>query len=489
MDVVSSLFKKKKTPEQIVSLLKRGLVDLSAVAEASYGNEKEIAKLQEEIAKRVDQLRACIWGDPDGKDRDGALHTPHGSHGSLTSLGGGSGGGAGAGDAHDPVCALAEALMAEEIMPLMLTHIRAVDFETRKGISSIFNHLLRNDVRGFASSYMAAHTGLLYQMADGYSSPDVALCCGGMLREAIRVPHLHAALLYGPDGGISGPLHSLFEEHVHNPNFEVSADAFETLTQVLTSNKPLVFSCLNPDGDEASLARYNELFAMYNRMLQSDNYVLKRQSLKLLSEFLLDRENFRIMMKYISDKNNLKIIMMMLRHKQPNIQFEAFHVFKVFVANPEKPADVAEILAANKGKLIAFLQAFQNDKDFEQFTEEKAMLVDTLQRLPDMAVPATPVPGAAGLGASLASSAGSLSASGAGEGAAAAGGSGFALSRDSREGQAHYAGAGAAVDAGAGAGYVSSSSSGDGGRGAAGDGDGLAHGVRGIRLQPAPGGQ
>jgi len=26
--------------------------------------------------------------------------------------------------------------------------------------------------------------------------------------------------------------------------------------------------------------------------------------------------------------------MMMLRAKQPNIQFEAFHVFKVFVANP-----------------------------------------------------------------------------------------------------------------------------------------------------------
>ncbi len=38
---------------------------------------------------------------------------------------------------------------------------------------------------------------------------------------------------------------------------------------------------------------------MYNRLLASDNYVLKRQGLKLLSEFLLDRENFRIMMRYI----------------------------------------------------------------------------------------------------------------------------------------------------------------------------------------------
>ena len=47
---------------------------------------------------------------------------------------------------------------------------------------------------------------------------------------------------------------------------------------------------------------YTEFFALYTTMMTSENYVLKRQSLKLLSEFLLDRENFRIMMRYISDK-------------------------------------------------------------------------------------------------------------------------------------------------------------------------------------------
>jgi calcium binding protein 39 len=101
---------------------------------------------------------------------------------------------------------------------------------------------------------------------------------------------------------------------------------------------------------------------MYNKMLQSDNYVLKRQSLKLLSEFLLDRENFGIMMKYIVEFSNLKIIMTLLRHNQPNIQFEAFHVFKVFVANPDKPEDVQRVLAMNKVRLINFLRGFQNEK-------------------------------------------------------------------------------------------------------------------------------
>jgi Mo25-like len=38
------------------------------------------------------------------------------------------------------------------------------------------------------------------------------------------------------------------------------------------------------------------------------------------------------MTKYISNPDNLKLMMNMLREKSRNIQFEAFHVFKVFVA-------------------------------------------------------------------------------------------------------------------------------------------------------------
>ena len=93
-----------------------------------------------------------------------------------------------------------------------------------------------------------------------------------------------------------------------------------------------------------------------------DNYVLKRNSLKLLSEFILDREYFSIMMAYVADVDNLKVVMCALRVAAPNIQFEAFHVFKVFVANPQKTPKIAAILTANKLKLVHFLEGFQNDK-------------------------------------------------------------------------------------------------------------------------------
>jgi calcium binding protein 39 len=122
-----------------------------------------------------------------------------------------------------------------------------------------------------------------------------------------------------------------------------------------------------------------QFFSTFALLIQSSNYVTKRQSLKLLSELLLDRSNYAVMNKYIAIDDNLKMIMNMLRDKSKNIQFEAFHVFKVscqpllsaqrchcaqvFVANPKKPPNIEAILRRNKDKLVSFLQGFHNDRD------------------------------------------------------------------------------------------------------------------------------
>jgi len=52
---------------------------------------------------------------------------------------------------------------------------------------------------------------------------------------------------------------------------------------------------------------------------------------QLLGELLLDRTNFNIMSRYITNAENLKLMMNLLRDKSRNIQFEAFHVFKVII--------------------------------------------------------------------------------------------------------------------------------------------------------------
>nr|DBA25915.1 TPA: hypothetical protein GDO54_010242 [Pyxicephalus adspersus] len=127
---------------------------------------------------------------------------------------------------------------------------------------------------------------------------------------------------------------------------------------------------------------YDKFFSEYEKLLHSENYVTKRQSLKLLGELLLDRHNFTIMTKYISKPENLKLMMNLLRDKSRNIQFEAFHVFKVFVANPNKTQPVLDILLKNQSKLIEFLSKFQNDRtEDEQFNDEKTYLVKQIRDL------------------------------------------------------------------------------------------------------------
>jgi calcium binding protein 39 len=86
-------------------------------------------------------------------------------------------------------------------------------------------------------------------------------------------------------------------------------------------------------------------------------------------------------MKYISKAENLCLMMNLLRDDAKSIQYEAFHVFKVFVANPNRPQAVTSILEANKEKLMHFLGKFheERDKDDAQFAEERQTLIDVLQ--------------------------------------------------------------------------------------------------------------
>ena len=41
-------------------------------------------------------------------------------------------------------------------------------------------------------------------------------------------------------------------------------------------------------------ANFDKVFGHYQKLLHSDNYVTRRQSLKLLGELLLDRHNFSV---------------------------------------------------------------------------------------------------------------------------------------------------------------------------------------------------
>ena len=158
------------------------------------------------------------------------------------------------------------------------------------------------------------------------------------------------------------------------PTFEVASDAFLSFKELLGRH---------PELTTAFLAAHSEPFfrAFNSELLESRNYVTRRQSLKLLGELLCAPGNVEAMLRYVSEAGHFMLIMNLLRDNSRAIQFEAFHLFKVFVANPGKPPAVAEILRKNADRLLRFLADFQTDRDDEEFQGEKQVLCDVLKTL------------------------------------------------------------------------------------------------------------
>ncbi|KAJ3372954.1 Calcium-binding protein 39 [Allomyces arbusculus] len=270
----------------------------------------------------------------------------------------------------ETVSILAQEIYNHDLLAHLITLIARLEFEAKKDVVFIVNTLLRRQIgsRHPTVEYFSVREHLLATMIKGYDVPDIALNCGMMIRECARSEMLAKLILH----------HAAFWNfftYVESTTFDTASDAFATFKDLLTKHKDIVAPFLD--------ANYDAFFSRYNQLLMSSNYVTKRQSLKLLGELLLDRANFAVMTRYIASADHLKLLMNLLRDKSRNIQFEAFHVFKIFVANPNKVKPVADILAKNRDKLLTYLTNFHADKtDDDLFNDEKQFLIRQISDMP-----------------------------------------------------------------------------------------------------------
>ncbi|KAJ9071469.1 Hym1p [Entomophthora muscae] len=328
------LFKTKtKSPAELVKIARENITKLEG------GDNK---KNKEEVAKSLASMKQILYGDGESDPSP------------------------------ELVAQLSQEIYNNDILTLLSQNIARLDFETRKDVSQVFNNLLRRKIgsRLPTVEYLATRENIIFTLLKGLVYINFGDCVKLRNRtERISFRHepLAKIVLYSPQ-------FFDFFRYVETGTFDIASDAFASFREILTRHKPLVSQFLETN--------YSKFFEEYQKLLTSPNYVTKRQSLKLLNEILLERSNFTIMTRYISVGDTLKLMMNLLRDKSRNIQFEAFHVFKVFVANPNKSQPVLDILTKNKDKLEAFLTNFHNDRnDDQQFHDEKAFLLKQIQKL------------------------------------------------------------------------------------------------------------
>ena len=332
---MSFIFGRKKGPTELVRSVQK---HISLLQSLPADDEKSLKKSLEKISLNLSNMKFMLYGDAENEPREA------------------------------DIAKLCDELFATNALIDLLVRMREFEFEARKDVARVYDFVLRQRKQQ-SVEYVKAHPDILKLLVEGYNDTEIALNSGQILREVIRHEELNELILHSP------PLFDLFFDYVQLSTFDIASDAFATFKLMLTKHKVQCARFLD--------LNFDSFVQKYNVLLQSRNYVTKRQSLKLLGELLLNRANFTVMMRYINNADNLKIMMNMLRGNTKAIQFEAFHVFKIFVANPKKAAGVVDILVRNKRKLIEFLMKFQKEKEDDQFNEEKNTLLATLNALPD----------------------------------------------------------------------------------------------------------
>ncbi|XP_057795028.1 putative MO25-like protein At5g47540 isoform X2 [Salvia miltiorrhiza] len=336
--MMKGFFKPKpKTPAELV----RHTRDLLIFADRAAPEIKDAKRDEKmmELSKVIRDLKHILYGDSDSK----------------------------------PVleaCAqLTQEFFREDTLRLLITCLPKLNFETRKHATQIVANLQgqRLQSRLIACEYLEKNLVLMDILIAGYENNDLALHYGAMLRECIRHQCVAKYIL-------DSEHMKKFFEYIQLPNFDIASDAAATFKELLTRHKSTVADFLSKN-DEWFFADYN------SRLLVSTNYITRRQAVKLLGDILLDRSNSAVMIRYVSSRDNLRILMNLLRESSKSIQIEAFHVFKLFAANQNKPPDIVNILVANRSKLLRLIAGLNNEKEDEQFDSDKSQVIREISAL------------------------------------------------------------------------------------------------------------
>ncbi|GAB7341001.1 hypothetical protein MBLNU457_7334t1 [Dothideomycetes sp. NU457] len=298
----------------------------------------------------------------------------------------------------DQVFQLCNLIVTEDLLRLLAENIHRLPFEARKDTQTIISNVFRFKQPGDTSSEPVAlqwvimnRPDILISLCYGYDRRESAMACGGILKEALKHDAVAALILYHEpqEDGKMMDLNNIdtsvpssgrgvfwkFFDWIDKSLFEVSTDAFDTFRQIMVKHKQMVAKYVDTNFD-LFFDRYN------NTLIKSESYVTKRQSIKLLGEVLLDRQFYEIMTRYVESGDNLKLVMWQLKDDRKMVQYEAFHVFKIFAANPNKSPEVRKLLTMNKQRLLDFLPNFLADRtEDDQFSDEKAYLIKQIKQL------------------------------------------------------------------------------------------------------------
>eukprot|EP01027_Heterolobosea_sp_BB2_P010764 GEZU01015759.1.p1 GENE.GEZU01015759.1~~GEZU01015759.1.p1 ORF type:complete len:277 (-),score=48.63 GEZU01015759.1:430-1260(-) len=232
---IENIFKKQKTPKELVAATVESLIALNNKDDPKVGKSAV-----ESLSKYLQEMKVLLYGDAELPPNP------------------------------EEVTQLAHEAYKLNLLTHLVEHIDDLEFEARKVASQVFNNLLRRQSAGRYPTveYICRNTQILDTLINGYEKPEISLICGSILRECARHEVLVREVLQSPK-------FYKFFTYVDQNNFEVASDAFATFKELLSKHKSLCSDFFDKN--------FDTFFGHYKALLESQNYVTRRQSLKVTS--------------------------------------------------------------------------------------------------------------------------------------------------------------------------------------------------------------
>jgi len=251
-----------------------------------------------------------------------------------------------------------------------LASMAYLDFEAKKGAVHILCAVFvcARGTSDHVAGHVALRPSIFQRVLDMCADEDVFFLGSQIVRSMAQNAQL-ASLMF--EQGFALQLLQL-AAHL---NFEISNEVFSSISELLLQHKQMAATYL--------MEQFEVFCQFYHVLLDSkDNYVIQRQSLKLLGMLLLDVEFQCFMLRYVEQERFLMIHMNLLRGSSMMIPVDAFHILKLFVANPEQPRAVRNIFRRNGRRLSALLETFRYRRIDDACLEDLEAVMDMLDSLP-----------------------------------------------------------------------------------------------------------
>lgn len=251
----------------------------------------------------------------------------------------------------------------------------AFEKESKKQIIEIFSELfnMKSDPNPLAEGLASDAHRTIEAILDKFESSTNSTYYANILKMMSSKPELIKYFL-------DVKIFQVLANYASNSVFDISSEALTVFIEILFSeNKKVQREVSN------FLNEYKaEMMEIFLDLFNQDNYLAKREGMKMLYDLLLNKDYNREFADYfITEKEHLKFTMTSLNDESTPIQTEAFLLLLVFLQAPteKRGPKVNDTLRKNKDQLIEFVQHFMEEKgkDDESLKAKKDIAIAALK--------------------------------------------------------------------------------------------------------------